>query len=246
MDNVDECSSYGTGYSRKEEMETTTIEVPDDMGKAMKSLQASIEAINAVQAVIIEKLASLEKVILTVQLDMTWVRDDMSGVHNVMEKLANNVGVLRDATVEVERFREQVSVDAAAQWTLKRKRHLEGSPKSPNAGNERGEHDGCDDCEHSHDPTCYEPGSYIEETQRLDTNVEMHINIVSSLEEERGDNWGYAREASYALCCPPCKQTRGNIGEDALLKESQRMEMSSPSTHLRTPASCRSMWTQQR
>ena len=97
--------------------------------------------------------------------------------------------------------------------------------------------------ERNHDPTCYEPSSYIEETQCLDTNVDMHINIVSSLEEERGDDWGYMREALHRLCSPPCKQTRGNIGVEVLLEESQRMEMSCPNKQMRTSASGRLMWT---
>ena len=40
--------------------------------------------------------------------------DDMRGVHNVMKKLADHVCKLRDATVKVDRLREQVSMDAVA------------------------------------------------------------------------------------------------------------------------------------
>lgn len=242
MDNVKECSSYGTDYSEQEEMERTTREELDNMGKAMKTLQASIEAINVVQAVVKDKLASLEKVVLTVQFDMTWVRGDMRGVHNVMEKLVDHVCELRDATVEVERLREQVQANDGAQQTYKGKGHMEGSLESPNARSGHGELGGRDDYEQSPDPTYYEPGSYIEETQRLDNNVEMHINYGSPTEEDKVDDYGYVREASLGLCSPPRKQTKNHIGAEDVLDLSQRMEMSCPNTQPRTTASGQSMW----
>ena len=48
MDDVEECSSYGTGYSREEDMDATPIAVGEDMEEPFKALHASIAPINAV------------------------------------------------------------------------------------------------------------------------------------------------------------------------------------------------------
>lgn len=47
VDDVDECSSYGTKYSEGEEMEATPNAVGEDKGEPLKALHASIAAINA-------------------------------------------------------------------------------------------------------------------------------------------------------------------------------------------------------
>ena len=41
----------------------------------------------------------------------------------------------------------------------------------------------------------------------------------------------------------PCKQKRVHNAEDVVFQESQQLEMTCPGTELRTPASCRSMWS---
>lgn len=94
-------------------------------------------------------------------------------------------------------------------------RHESGIVSAGHGGN-----DGCDGCGVGHDPTCHEPGSYIEETQRLDTDADMHINVVSSPEEEGDNDWGYVRGSSPGLCSPPLKQKRGDNVADVVLEES--------------------------
>ena len=203
MDNVEECLSYGTGYSREEDMEATPIAVGEGMEEPFKALHASIAATNAVQTWILEMLAAMEKLVVTVQFDMTWVRDDMRGVHNVMENIADHVCELRDATTELEGLREQVRADPCAQRKCFGKGLLEAGHEYADASAEHGENDGRNECEAGHNPTSYEPGTYIEETQRVHTNVDMHINISSSPEEERAHDWGYMRRASLGLSSSP-------------------------------------------
>ena len=125
VDDVDECSSYGTEYSRGEEMEAAPNAVGEDKGEPLKALHASIAAINAGQAWILEKLVAMEKQVHTMQFDMTWVRDDMVGVHNVMENIADHVCELRDATAEVERLREQVHAGPFSKMACSPKGHME-------------------------------------------------------------------------------------------------------------------------
>ena len=242
VDDVDDYSSYDTGYSGEEEIEAEAAAVGEDMGEPLKSLQSSIAAMNAVQTRILEKLAAMEKQVLTVQFDMTWVRDGMKGVHNVMENIADHVSELRDVTAEVERLREEVKAEQCAQRVGAEKEHTEDQYESALASAEYGGNDGRAACEVAHDLNSYEPGSYIPETQRLDTNVDMHINVVSSPEEARDSDWGHVRGASLGLTSPPCKQKRGNIVADVDLEETQQVEMLCPSTQMRTPASSRSMW----
>lgn len=242
VDDADDYSSYDTEQSGEEDMEAEATAVGEDRGEPLKLLHTSIAAITAVQTRILEKLAAMEKQVLTVQYDMTWVRDDIKGVHNVMENIADHVCELKDATAEVEKLREQLQADASARSVGAGKGHTEDRNESAIASPEHGRNDGRDAGEAAHDPTDYEPGSYIEETQRLDTNVDMHMNIVSSPEVERENDWGHPRQASPGLCSPPCKQKRGNKVVDVVLEESQQLEMSYPNTQLRTPTSSRSMW----
>jgi hypothetical protein len=241
-DDGDDCSSYDTMYSGGEEMEAEATTVGVDMGEPLKSLQTSIAAINAVQTRILEKLATMEKQVLTVQFDMTWVRDDMKGVHNVMENIAEGLCELKDATAEVDRIGEQVQAEQCAQRARAGKGHREHGKESAMVTAEHGMNDGGDACEAAHDPTGYEPRSYIEETQdfdtNLDTNLDMHINVVSSPEEDRDNGWGHVREASVGLGSPPCTQKRGHNATDVVFQESQQVEMTCPGTELPVPASC--------
>lgn len=80
---------------------------------AIKATIASIVVINIVLITIIDELTSLEKMIVTVQFDMTWVHDDMRGIHNMIENVVERVCELRDATIKVKGLHEQVSANAS-------------------------------------------------------------------------------------------------------------------------------------
>ena len=94
----------------------------------------------------------MENQVVTVQFDMTWVRDDIRGVHNVMENIADHVCELQDATTELERLREQVRVDSCTQRECSGKGLLEAGHEFADAIVERGENDGRNECEAGHDP----------------------------------------------------------------------------------------------
>ena len=240
-DEDDDCSSYGTEDSGEGDMETRKLEIEEGGGEAMQSLKASLASICAVQATVIEKLASLESMVLTVQFDMTRVRDGMKVVNNVMDNISEHVCGLGDAIAE-EGLRPKFATDVGACATWKGKGNVEVFAKSPAIHNLSNKEGSLPDRGTSHDPTCYEPGSYIEDTQRFDMNGELNTNIMSSPEDDRGHTGGNGRPTLHALCSAPCTQTMGTMDVDELPEESQSVEMSCPSTQLPTSGPVRTMW----
>lgn len=241
-DDGDECSSYGTETYSQGFLEDCHVAVPTIMGDGLASLNAAIATFSKGQAIVVEKLSLLEKIVGTVQFDMTWVRDDMKGVHHAMEKMSNHVCDLQAATTEVERFKEQVLVDANAMDTWERQGHAQDIRKAPSVSNSHGEQL----CGNDAVPYCNtglnEVGSYIEETQAFENNVETYMNRMSPVGGPREREWRHANVLSPELGSPPCQQTRARIVEEPLEEESQYIEMSCQSSQLQTQVPGQSMW----
>ena len=241
-DDSDECSSYGSEDSGEWEMETSKLEVEKTMGEAMQAMKASLASICSVQATVSEKLASLERMVLSVQYDMTRVRNDLKIRHNVIDNIADQVSELRDATAEAERLREHVAVDVGACGTWKANGNVEAHDKSSDILSERDKDVVLPDFDPSYDPPCYQPGSYIEDTPQFEMLAEMNTSTMMTPEEEGPQKGGNGRGALARLCSPPCPQTLGSMDVDELQEESQSVEMTCPSTQLRTPGPLRCMW----
>ena len=239
----DGCSSYGTEHSSQGLLETCQAAVPTGLGEGLSHLNAAIAALSKGQAIMVEKLTLLEKIVGTVQFDMTWVRDDMKGVHHVMEEMSNHVCDIRAASTEVERAKEQVSVDANPTEAWEGPGHTEEFRKAPSASNSHGEqtrgHDVMPYCNNGR----IDIDSYIEETEALENHVETHMNRMSSVELVRERQWGHEREAVRELWSPPCTQARVSIEDEPLEEESQRIELSCSSSQLHTPVQGDSMWS---
>ena len=241
-DEGDEVSSYGTGHSSDERMEATRDAVAASGDGDLGTLFAAIATFSRGQSILIEKLTLLEKVVGTVQFDMTWVRDDMKAVHQVMERIAGNVCDLREGVPKVDMPREQVSVHAYPPRVWKGKEQETYIAKPPSASTSRG------------DPHCGDDGlagGSVEnidivhdddETQDLIRIGDVQFKNIAATGDARRD-WGYAREASPPLRLTQWPQTRVIIEMEPLQEESQQIEMSCQSAQLPTPAADRSMWS---
>ena len=237
----DELSSYGTGNSSEERMENTREAVAASEGADTGTLFSAIATFARGQAIVIEKLTLLEKVVGHVEFDMTWVRDDMKAVHEVMERIAGNVCDIRDATAEAERPREQVSVDASPPQAVGGKENVEDFTKAPSASTSHGEQQYGGEGVPNWIAGGNEVGSYIDETQAPLNNSCTNIKRLSPPVVGRSD-WGYTRVPSPAATSPPCQQPRLSAERAPMEEESQQIEMSCQSAQLPTPLTGRNMW----
>ena len=65
------------------------VTVPASVGEDMAALLGGIAQLARGQAIVLERLSFLEKIVGTVQFDMTWVRDDVKSVHEAMDRFAD-------------------------------------------------------------------------------------------------------------------------------------------------------------
>ena len=192
----DECSSYGTHNSYEGDMEKVVDAPIDGVVETLRALKASnatmvasIASIVASQGTVVEKLNSLEKAVVTVQFEMTWVRDDMKGVHTIMEKHTENDTELRDPNAEVVRQLRHECDEGISTKPWKGKGQVEegceATPRSRPLAKRActqeepiGENDGT-----------FADGGYIEETQNHSQYVERLTSIASSPEDENVSDW---------------------------------------------------------
>ena len=241
QDEDDELSSYGTGNSSEGRMENTRDAVAGSEGGDIETLLSAILTFSRGQAIVIEKLALLERVVGTVQFDMTWVRDDMKAVHQVMERLAEDMCDIRDGTAEVERPREQVSVDASPPQAVGGNGDVEDVTKAPSASTSRGEQQYGGEGVPSWITGGNEGGSYLDETQAPLINPCTNMKSSTALVVGRSD-WGYALAPSPGATSPPCQQPRVSADKEPMEEESQQIEMSCQSAQIPTPLTGRTMW----
>jgi hypothetical protein len=108
----EEWSSHGTEDSGDAFMEVTRDALDEIECTDVATLFSVVATFSRGQAMLFEKIAQLERTVGTVQFDMTWVRDDMKAVHQVMERIAEDVCDLREGAAEIEVRGEQVPLDA--------------------------------------------------------------------------------------------------------------------------------------
>ena len=231
-DDGDDCSSYGTETYSQGFLEDCPVAVPTIMGDGLAALNAALAAFSKSQAIVVEKLALLEKAVGTVTFDMTWVRDDLKGVHHAMEKMSNHVCDQQAGTTEAERFKEQVSVDANAKDIWEGQGHAQASRKAPSASNSHGEQLYGDDAMPYCNTGLNEVGSYIEDTEAFENNVETYMNRMSPVGGSREREWRHASVLSPEMGSPPCQQTRARIVQEPPEEESQYIELSCQSSQL--------------
>ena len=245
----DECSSYGTHNSYEGDMEKVVDAPIDGVVETLRALKASnatmvasIASIVASQGTVVEKLNSLEKAVVTVQFEMTWVRDDMKGVHTIMEKHTENDTELRDSNAEVVRQLRHECDEGISTEPWKGKGQVEegceATPRSRPLAKRActqeepiGENDGT-----------FADGGYIEETQNHSQYVERLTSIASSPEDENVSDWEaeYAAALGQSSLCNTQAQMR--LQAHATEEESQQLALSCPSAQPRTRAAGDKVW----
>lgn len=238
----DELSSYGSGHSSEGYLEPHTIPAPTSGEDDLPTLVAGIAALSRGQAIVLEKLTFLEKIVGTVQFDMTWVRDDMKSVQQVMERIGSHVSDIRDAAAEADRHEEQAPVERGPRQAMKGKEQVEVYMRPPSLSTSLVERA----CRGGDVPQSNAAGkgggNCIQDMEPFANNISMHTNTVAIVESGRRD-WGYTRRASPELGSPPCSQPRVRPEKEAVEEESEQVEMSCQSTQQATPATESSMWS---
>jgi hypothetical protein len=194
------------------------------------------------QAIMMERMSSLERVVGSLQFDMTGVRDDMEAVRKAMDKLAGQVCDTRAGAVDAERGREQVSVDVSPLEHWKGKEPVAGSPKPPSPSSTRG-------YGHSGGGSAPIPNDGVDDAENHTDNTDVNLDIVNSKTGWSGagilgrSECPLARAAMAGLWSGPWTDTTVSIEKEPLEDDSHQRQMSSQSTPLSTPAIGRTMWT---
>ena len=241
-DEVDEASSYGSGHSSGAFMEASTVAVPASGGEDMAALLGGIAQLARGQALLLDRLSCLERIVGTVQFDMTWVRDDTKSVHEAMDRFADFVCDFQDEAIEVQRLKDQVSLDGSPRQAWKGKEVVVDLPRGPSVSTSLGErqfepYDAAD-----WSAAQIDGGNYTQETEMFAENHDTHTRPLALIDTGRRE-WGYESVPSPDMGSPPCQQARMSIEMEPLEEESQQFEMSCQSTQMPTPATAPTMWT---
>jgi hypothetical protein len=92
-DGYEQWFSDGVGDSEEDlVLEIDAVHTPGMAPKNMDDIRNSIAALGGTHATILENIGSVAKVVMALQEDVTWLRQDLGVVHEVLEKLAEHVG----------------------------------------------------------------------------------------------------------------------------------------------------------
>ena len=221
---------------------TEIIALPLDIGQDTSTVTGGIAALCRGQGILMEKMTYLEKIVGTVQFDMTWVRDDMKLVQQVMEKYNQHVGAASDAAADVDRLKGQLPVDGSPLRAWKGKQHVEDMPRPPSVistlvemacGGEE-----LADC----NVDMGNAGQFSEETLAF-VKSPGTIKKTQDVPNTGRRDWGYVLTSSPDMGTPACQQARASIEKEAMQEDTQEMEMSCQSTQPQTNATGRSIWS---
>lgn len=262
-DDADEAASYGSGHFSEDHVENFPIPIPVGGGEDLATLLSGIAALARGQGIMMEKMSFLENIVGTVQFDMTFVRDDMAGVHEAMERFGDFVGDVQDAVVEVDRLKEQGSLEGSAGQTRKGKEAVQDLTPPPRAvlnltlphravlgftqppsesisQGERGE--GVE--EHGDLEDWFaEGGNYSEDVHALMAFHDVHSNRLATTVSGRGE-LGHHRDVALVLGSPQCQQTRVSMEREPMEEDSQLIEYSCQSTQPPKNATMPRMWSE--
>ena len=185
----DNCSSYGSMESEEEEQGFLHIQPDrgtDALYDMLDNMKCSIAGIDAKQNEIVEKIASLEKVVFSMQVDMTWVREDLGVVHEVMEKLTDHVCTLSKTRSEANGVPDQRSPEVSPWGTWKQDAQFNEREEAGIIANteEAVVHLGDEEPNHIRGGT--QAACSIRETQMHDMYSRMHATIASSVDDGGG------------------------------------------------------------
>ena len=223
------------------DMEVQNADAPWD--KSLDSMKVSLEAMDATQRSIVEKLSALEKVVNAVLEDTSWVRGDVRVVHEVVVKLSNHVSVLSNTVAMVEGVPEEKSppVSAWGSWKESAPAPNPSSTVPPGIGEDSEVQAG--DEERSLLHLGHDGETLIQETQMYDNNICMQRNTMSLPEEIEDGGWDKTLYTGRTLSLPPESQPAGDDEDERVLAASTQVEMTIDCTQSATQAPGRSIWT---
>lgn len=222
-------SSHGREHSREMPMEQTRLAMAAGEKADIATLYAAIATFSRGQAIMIEKMTLLEKIVGTVQFNMTWVRDDMKAV---MERFsADPVLEIPDGDAELGTPMEQVSVDAIPPPTWKGKELVADTTKASSASTSRADRWSVETDNPIHDEGVEVPGNYIDDTEDNVHSPDLNMGRTIPEFEPRRER-DYARPSLPALCLAPLLESRVSIELESLDWDSQQVEMTCQSTQL--------------
>lgn len=237
-------SPYGTGESDPEP--ATFMEEHHEAGillEGLSDMKRLFVAVTASQSLMVEKLAALEKLVSCVQEDLTWVRGDVRVMHEVLEKLSDQVSLQTNTVAMVEGVPPQRSPEFSAwgPWDAEAPgKEWERTSKRRSADNDIGN---VDEHHRSDSHVGHQVDTAIQETQLYDLNTFMHTDITSLAEDGEPGGWVPAGESGPEMTPPREEQTAGEVGDD-ILAASTQIEMTIDETQSGTLAPGQSLMAQ--
>ena len=254
----DRGSSYGTGESDDEApMEIHTSSVKDAWIHTLEDMKRIVVMLDANQSTFASRLSSLEKVVMSVQEDMTCVRGDVRMVHadmatvlgdvrvmrEVLENLVEAVGMLHPTVTDVEGVPHHGSPDLPA-WGWPQDAAItepSGMPE-PTEGAEEDPIDlGQEEPSHIH-------MSLFEDSEIMETQMYEEYNGLNPIRPRRAEpGAGGSRPTTVAVdrgMGPPAgKQVRRRDENATLEYGSTQMELTLGGTETETQAHGQAMWS---
>lgn len=251
-DEEEQLSFYGSGSSEQEGERDTRMAEPemnmaatsnDLVMKSLEEMKESMELMQATQNAIAQRLATMEKVVIGMDADTKWVREDLYVVHEIVEKLAEYVGELSRPGMELPWERPQ-SIPEISPWGTS---WPDGSlaPDSERAGATIvNDYDSVDigEAEPSHIDGAPETLTSILETQMFDMDEGLENNIAGWAEAREGLGGDGIRDGSPTQLSPIAKQTRPREPENVEADELPETQMTLEAPHGLTQMEGPSMW----
>ena len=236
-------SSYGTGESE----DAASVEaLPNSAGDALmnglEDIKSALATLDMAQSVIVAKLALLEKAILTVQEDTTWLRGDVRVVHEVVENLADYVSLLNNTVAVVDGApNTQPKVCAWGPWNGGTSTQDHGMVGTQEHAEEERIYWGVEEPSHIHGGQCAH--SAVRETHNMERSKDIDGNITSMTEEGGEEEFYTSPEKTQGVFSPRGKQIQLGDESEAVDLGITQMEMTVDDTEGGTEAPGRSMWS---
>ena len=197
----------------------------DALAEGQEDIKCYIAALDTTQNIMVTKLALLEKVVTSVQDDMTCVKDEVRVVHEVLENLVEYVSSLTRTVAEVEGVPTHRPPDISAWgWGKDEEPHTERGRADTTGLTEETQLPPSEE-KRSHVRAGHDADSAIRETQMYENSAGMYTNI-TSLSEEGGDGrWAEDEEGCPEIQSPPEQQLGGEGANAGMALGCTQMDM---------------------
>ena len=239
----EECSSYGSDDSGGEQameayMEDAVVAL-EGVTNARSGRKAGMEGANEA---IMAKLASLEKVMATLQTDMSCVREDVGVIHGETVKIAEHLSSTRYIAEAAADAQERGPLDATTWCTWTGRGNVTPHADAEIMNNDKGKKIHARQEEANPGFAVHAAATSILQTQHPDMEGGTHINIGSSADDSGTGDWYNEQNTSPGPWSPPGKQRRTNNAEEEAEEETQNMELAVDCTQGAAAEAALSLW----